>query len=69
LFGYKVNTVKVPNIAGRPRWNYVKTVGANIAGNIPADAMANIKLMYDNGLRFWKNPSEMFNYSLYNGIS
>jgi hypothetical protein len=69
LFGYKVNTVKIPNIAGRPRWNYVKTVGVNIVGNIPADAMANIKLMYDNGLRFWKNPSEMFNYSLYNGIS
>ena len=26
MFGYKVNTVKVPNITGRANWNYIKTI-------------------------------------------
>ena len=35
MYGYLTNTVKVPNVNNRSNWNYVKTVGANILGNIP----------------------------------
>ena len=35
MYGYLTNTVKVPNINNRPNWNYIKTIGANILGNIP----------------------------------
>ena len=35
MFGYKVNSVKVPNITGRSNWNYVKTIDCNFDGNIP----------------------------------
>src|SRR5699024_3355394 len=35
MYGYKVNLVKKPNITGRQNWNYVKTIGCNLTGNIP----------------------------------
>lgn len=66
MYGYKVNTVKVPNINTRPYWNYVKTIGVNIDGPIPMDDMQKLKNMYDNGVTFWKNGNNVGNYSLNN---
>ena len=68
MFGYKVNRVKVPNISGRKRWNYVKTIDCNIDGNIPQDDLNKIREMFDNGITFWKNASEIENYSLDNTL-
>lgn len=66
LYGYKCNQLKVPNTHSRPHWNYVKLSLPNITGNIPSDAMSNIKTIFTNGITFWKNPSEVGNYSLNN---
>lgn len=66
MFGYSVNTVKVPNITSRPNWNYVKTVNANVKGNMPASDKENIKELLDRGIRFWKNPDAIGNYELDN---
>ncbi len=52
-FGYKVNRVKVPNITGRPSWNYVKTIGARVIGGAPTPHLNRIKSMLDNGVTFW----------------
>lgn len=52
-FGYKVNKVKIPNITGRPSWNYVKTVNAKIVGKCPAEHIDNIKNMLNRGVTFW----------------
>ena len=68
LFGYKTNRVKVPNVAHRQNWWYTKTINANITGNVPNDDMNKIKQAYDNGLTFWRNPSNFLNYSVSNGI-
>ena len=57
MFGYKVNRVKIPNISGRANWNYVKTVGLNITGDIPQADMQKIKDIFDSGITFWHNPS------------
>lgn len=67
-FGYKCNRVKVPNITGRRNWNYVKTVGCYIAGNIPQDDMAEIKAMFDKGITLWHNPATFADYSQNNDI-
>lgn len=67
-FGYKVNSLKVPNITGRTNWNYVKTIGANIEGNIPQDDMDEIKTMFDAGVTIWHNPSTYLDYSQSNNI-
>lgn len=63
MFGYKVNSVKVPNITGRPNWNYVKTIDCNITGNIPQTDILAIKQIFDNGVTFWHNPSTFLDYS------
>ena len=68
MFGYKVNLVKVPNKNHRARWWYTKTIDVNIDGDIPNNDMQKIKNCYNNGITFWKNASEIQNYSLSNGI-
>lgn len=66
LYGYKTNELKVPNMDSRPHWNFVKTTWANISGNIPADDIVKLKEIFNNGITFWKNPSEVGNYTLNN---
>ncbi len=68
LFGYKVNDLKLPNITGRRNWNYVKTIGCNILGDIPQDDLQKIKNMFDKGVTLWHNPSTFLDYSQNNSI-
>ena len=68
MFGYKVNSVKVPNITGRRNWNYVKTVGCYIEANIPQDDLQQIKDLFNKGITFWHNPSTFCDYSQNNDI-
>lgn len=67
-FGYKVNIYKLPNITGRKNWNYVKTNGANIQGDIPEEHLNKIKEMFNNGVTLWHNPSTYLDYSQDNSI-
>lgn len=66
MFGYAFNKVGLPNTHSRPHWNYVKTNGCNVIGECPADDIAKICSIYDNGITFWKNASEVGNYTLDN---
>ena len=68
MFGYKTNRVKTPNVAHRQNWWYTKTINANIVGSVPNNYMNKIKEAYNNGLTFWRNPSNFLNYSVSNGI-
>ena len=64
MYGYATNEVKLPNLDNRSNWNYVKTLGANITGsNIPADDLANIKNMFNNGVTFWHKPEHYLDYT------
>lgn len=65
-YGYKINRLKVPNISNRPHWNYVKTRDCVLQGNAPADDVSTICSIYNKGITFWKNGSEIGNYSLDN---
>ena len=67
-FGYQVNRMKTPNTNHRQNWWYTKTMNVNIIGNVPNEEMNKIKSAYNNGLTFWKNPSNFLNYSVSNGI-
>lgn len=68
VYGYPCHEVKTPNRTVRPHWNYVKTVGINLSGSIPVEDMTKIKSIYNNGVTFWKVPSEVGNYSLDNSL-
>lgn len=68
MYGYKVNSVKVPNITGRSNWNYVKTIGCNFTGNIPQEDIEKIRNLFNNGITFWHNEENFLNYSANNDI-
>lgn len=68
MFGYKVNSLKIPNITGRSNWNFVKTINANIEGDIPQSDLSIIKSIFDKGITFWHNPNTMYDYSQNNNI-
>lgn len=69
MFGYQVNLVKIPNVHHRSRYWYTKTIDVNIDGAIPNKDMQVIKNCYNNGITFWRNPTEIQNYDLFNSIS
>lgn len=52
-YGYRVNSMKVPNITGRPRWNYVQTADTCITGSVPTPYLVEIKSAFQRGLTFW----------------
>lgn len=68
MYGYKVNMVKVPNKNHRSNYWYTKTINVNIVGDIPQKDMQKIKNCYDNGITFWKNASNIEDYSVSNNI-
>lgn len=68
MYGYKVNSVKIPNITGRANWNYVKTIECNFDGDIPQTDLNVIKTMFNNGVTLWHNPANIYKYNLSNNI-
>lgn len=67
-YGYRVNTYKIPNIFGRTYWNYIKTIGCNIIGDIPQQDLEKIKEIFNNGVTMWHSPSHFLDYSQNNTI-
>lgn len=63
VYGYATKTLKVPNLNNRSNWNYVKTVGANILGNIPSLDLQRIKDMFDSGVTLWHTTSHYLDYT------
>ena len=68
MFGYKCNKVKIPEKNHRENWWYTKTIDVNISGAVPQADLQIIKNCYNNGITFWKNPSNIKDYSVSNGI-
>lgn len=67
VYGYQTNRVKIPNITGRPFWNYVQTENCNITGSIPFNDISKIKSIFNDGITFW-HTNDIGNYSLNNTI-
>lgn len=63
MYGYLTNNVKIPNLNNRPNWNYVKTIGSNIIGDIPQEDIQILKNMFDNGITLWHNKNTFLDYS------
>ena len=65
-YGYATHRVKIPNRNARPHWTYVKTIDINLESNAPADDTNKIASIYDKGITFWRNASEVGRYDLDN---
>lgn len=68
MYGYKVNELKTPNINTRANWNYIKTIGMNLKGDLPQDDIIELKQIFNRGCTFWHNPTNFLNYSADNSI-
>lgn len=68
MYGYKVNSVKVPNITGRSNWNYVKMIDPNIEGYIPQEDLQEVKKMFSDGVTIWHTTTHFLDYSQTNSI-
>lgn len=66
MFGYRVNTLKVPSRRNRENYTYIKTLGCDLTGSLPADDKSKIMKIYDKGITFWSNPANVGNYSVSN---
>lgn len=61
-YGYSIKEVKQPNLTGRKHWNFLKTRGAVIGGNMPSSSRRAIADIIDGGIFFWKNGDEIGNF-------
>lgn len=67
MFGYATHRVKVPNITGRPYWNYVKTHGMVLdVANAPQPYIQKLIDCFNRGITFWHDPANVGNYALDN---
>lgn len=70
MFGYATHRVKIPNIEGRPYWNYVKTQGVVLdIANAPQPYVEKVMDCFNRGITFWHDPNNVGNYALDNSPS
>lgn len=67
-YGYKVNSLKTPNVTGRTYWNYVKTIGCNVTANAPQEDIEEIRKLFDRGITIWHDATKFLDYSQNNTI-
>lgn len=67
IYGYRVGEVKTPNITGRKSWNYIKTNGSSVVGEVPSTVLSEINALFDRGITFW-HTNDVGNYALDNSI-
>lgn len=69
-YGYKVTTVKTPNITSRTYWNFIQIGEGEVIGfgEVPADALELINAICRNGVTVWHDHANIGNYSLNNTI-
>lgn len=65
-YGYATNRLKTLNLLARPHWTYIKTVSADVHGQYGNDYARRIDNILDNGITFWRVPSEVGLYQLNN---
>lgn len=52
-FGYAIYGVIQPNIKSRKYFNYIKTAGAILTGNVNQAILANLAVLFDKGMTIW----------------
>lgn len=67
MFGYKIMRLKAPDLTSRASWNYVKTIGAEVTGNVPEWVLEKFIQRLDTGCWFW-HTNDVGNFGLSNQI-
>ena len=72
MFGYQVNSLEVPQLRTRDKWNYLKTVNAvitHIDKVIPLEDIRMLEDIFNNGITIWHGQQYMYNYDIMNFIN
>lgn len=74
-FGYRINLIKIPNITGRPIYNYVQigsneSIGysENINYSVTSKSLDIINQIYRSGVTIWHNHANIGNFELDNSL-
>lgn len=59
MYGYAINNVVTPRLSGRAHWNFIKTNGAQITGEMPASSKSAIARIFDGGIFFWNSSGDV----------
>lgn len=67
-YGYKTNKLKIPNVTGRPVFNYIQIASDDEIGfgSVPSKYFDIINKICRNGVTIWHNHNNVGNYSLNN---
>lgn len=65
-YGYSCGKVKVPYRNVRPHYTFTKTQNCAVTGNVPASSLEKIRAIYNAGITFWRNASEVGDYTVNN---
>lgn len=65
-YGYAQNRIMKTDSYVRKHWTYIKCSDITLYGSVPADSMAHLTRIFNNGITWWVNPAEIGNYSLDN---
>ena len=49
-------------MTSRPKWNYIKTIGCYLGGDVPQDAISDVESMFNEGLTIWHDTDNFRNY-------
>lgn len=64
MFGYNVSCLKLPQFNSRAHYNYLKTNGVNVFGQIPKNELQELASLFDTGVTVW-HMSSGGTYGLY----
>lgn len=68
MFGYNVSSQMYPNWTTRQNYNYIKTIGCCLSGDIPQRDLQQLNALFDAGLTVWHSPSQFGYYAQNNPI-
>lgn len=63
LYGYKIAEMRTPNLAARPAYTYIKTVGCHIHSLLCTEDAVKIESIFDNGITWWRNGDRVCDYT------
>lgn len=65
IYGYLIGEIESPDITSRPTWNFTKTQGCAISGNIQSNQLQTLRSIFDSGVWVW-HTNDVGNFSLEN---
>ena len=64
-YGYPIFRIQMPNITSRSAWNYIKTSGCTISGDVDLSQLTALRNIFNRGVTVW-HTDDVGNYALAN---